>query len=122
MYNVYILIDQAERRSIRDKQQPLRYEEEQAANVLQALELMDLSRALDASIQENEPILSPDSSVPPIQYEEKDEEDIKEEMNDNWSIEDNDVPAPRFHSFIGLTNSSSIAQSPLEFLQLFRLN
>jgi hypothetical protein len=80
---------------------------------------MDISRALDASIQENEPILSPESSVPPIQYEEKDEEDIKEEMNDNWSRDDNDVPAPRFHSFTGLTDASSIAQSPLEFLQLF---
>lgn len=105
----------------------MRYEEEQASSVLEALELMDLHRAIDASLNEEEKQLSPEQPLPFIdedegkeeQNEQKQEEIYVNNESEEWSKDDNHTSQPRFHSFSGLTPSSSSAQSPLQCLQLF---
>ena len=103
----------------------MRYEEEQAASVLEALELMDLHRAIDASLNEDEQLLSPEQPLPFIEedegdVEEKEEKQVETIMNnesEEWSKDDNHVRTPQYHSFCGLTPSSSSANTALQFLQ-----
>jgi hypothetical protein len=97
----------------------VRYEEEQAGDVLQAMELLDLSRALQASMEEEEAESTADDSPPALVYEEMEEKEEEEEKNDGWSREDNDVRAPQYHGVSGRTVVSAAAQSPLQYLQLF---
>jgi hypothetical protein len=77
---------------------------------------MDISRALDASLEQES---SPDTSAPPIEYEEEEKEEKKEEKDGEWSKEDNNVNAPPFINPVGVHHIPHAVQSPLQYLQLF---
>ena len=89
----------------------MRYEEEQAYPFLEALELMDLSRAMEASLEMEDKEESPDQIIPYFDIDINEEEEEEKKVSEEWSTEDNHVPLPRFHSFSGLTPSSSTAHS-----------
>jgi hypothetical protein len=95
------------------------YAEEQAAMQLEAQELLDVSRAMDASLESDIEQESLDEPSPPALSSSSEEEEEKEQAADAWSTETSRVDVPPFEAPTGKQHAARHAQSPLEFLQLF---
>jgi hypothetical protein len=96
----------------------LHYAEEQAVMQLQAQELLDISRAMEASLDSDVSDESPDEPSPPVLSSSSEEEEEKEETTDEWSTETSDVDVPSFEAPTGKQHAARHAESPLDFLQL----
>lgn len=86
---------------------------------LEAQELLDVSRAMEASLESDVDQESPDEPSPPPMPPEEEEEEENEAMPDAWSEEKVPVDTPRFEAPTGKQHAARHAQSPLDFLQLF---
>jgi hypothetical protein len=115
------------RRSTRASQQPLSLAEEQAAEVLSALELRDIAAALRLSLhisweeeeEDQEAVEEPEEEDEPQAEEEKEEQPLPEEDDDGWSrqLHDIEVPLPRLRH---LQNRAPPANTtPLQLFQYY---
>ena len=86
---------------------------------LEAQELLDVSRAMEASLESDVEEESPDEPSPPALSSSSDEEEEKEQAADAWSAETSAVNVPPFEAPTGKQHAARHANSPLEFLQLF---
>jgi len=86
---------------------------------LQAAELLDLRRAVAASVESDVEEESPDEPSPPLLPSDSEEEEEKKEAEDAWSAEISDVDVPPFEAPTGKQHAARHADSPLSFLQLF---
>jgi hypothetical protein len=107
------------RSSKRTRQQPVHYGEEQAQQLLQAQELLDLRRAMEASLESDVQEESPEEPAPPDIPSEEEEEEVEEAAADSWSTSTADVNAPAFLARTGKQHEACHSESPMEFLHLF---
>jgi hypothetical protein len=114
-----LLCCQSRRSSSRTRQQTVHYAEEQAAMRLQAQELLDLRRAAAASLESDVEEESPDEPSPPALSSSSDEEEEKEHAAETWSADSSAVNVPPFEAPTGKQHAARLADSPLDFLQLF---
>ena len=86
---------------------------------LEAAELMDLSRAVEASLDSDGENESPDEPLPPDISSSSEEEEEEKEPAAAWTEDTHDVRAPPFDAPTGKQHAARHAESPLEYLQLF---
>ena len=83
----------------------MHYGEEQAQQLLQAQELLDLRHAIQASMESDDDDEwgeeSPEEPPPPPLPEGEEEGDEKEEIEEEWSTETSDINVPSFHAPTG---------------------
>jgi hypothetical protein len=86
---------------------------------LEAQELLDISRAMEASLAPDDADDSPgEASPPPLSSSSSSEEEEKEHAP-VWSTDTADVRMPAFEAPSGKQHEARRVQSPLSFLQLF---
>jgi hypothetical protein len=86
---------------------------------LEAAELMDLSRAVEASLDSDMEEESPDEPSPPELPSEGEEEEEQKQPANAWSTDKSDVHKQPFVAPSGKQHEARHAESPLQFLQLF---
>jgi hypothetical protein len=97
----------------------VQYAEEQAAMQLQAQELLDISRAMEASLESDVDEESPDEPSPPVINSSSEEEEEEKGTTVGWMTQISEVAVPPFEAPAGKQHAARHAQSPLDFLQLF---
>lgn len=110
------------RRSKRSKQEPVHYGEEQAQQRLHAEELLDLHRALAASLVSDDELSISESDGDTTSSSDSDgeeEEEKKEPPVDDWKEASVNVHLPPFDAPTGKQHGARHATSPLEYFQLF---
>jgi hypothetical protein len=114
-----LLSSQSRRSSSRTRQAPITYAEEQASMQLEAQELLDISRAIEASQESDGDRESPDEPAPPDLNSSSEEEEEEKQPPSAWTEETHDVRIPPFDAPTGKQHGARHADSPLSFLQLF---
>ena len=86
---------------------------------LEAQELLDVSHAMEASLDSEGEQESPDEPLPPNLSSSSEEEEEEKEPPPAWTEEAHDVRLPPFDAPTGKQHGARQAESPLAFLQLF---
>lgn len=107
------------RTSTRRRLSPPRYEEEQATIHAHATELLNLRRALQASLTIDNNSDSISDLSPSSSSSSEDEKDEKEQTDHGWSTDSVDINVPPFNAPTGKQHQARQAASPLQFFQLF---
>jgi hypothetical protein len=86
---------------------------------LEAQELLDVSHAMEASLDSDGEEESPDEPLPPDLSSSSEEEEEEKEPAPAWTEDSHDVRVPLFDAPSGKQHGARHAHSPLDFLQLF---
>jgi len=86
---------------------------------LEAQELLDISRAMEASQESEGEPESPDEPLPPDLDSSSEEEEEEKQLPPAWTEEAHDVRVTPFDAPTGKQHGARHAASPLSFLQLF---
>ena len=86
---------------------------------LEAQELLDISRAMEASQESEGEPESPDEPLPPDLDSSSEEEEEEKQLPPAWTEEAHDVRVTPFDAPTGKQHGARHAVSPLSFLQLF---